>query len=285
MSEGTYSPVLQGLDDAPAAPVAEAPAPAPAEQNPANSEAQPSADAEQTPTDGDSGGDEKPQGGKGVARKIDRLTREAEHWKRVAAELQARQQGGVQPEPTQQAAPAPADAEPTREQFSDYESYQRAVAEHTARKVVSDALSKHTEAITRQQREAQARESAARTARELEQRISTGAKDIPDWQEVLESDAPLAPHLIPLLAESDVPARVLHYLHKNPSVAEQISAMPGPRAALKLGEISAQLKAAPQPSNAPPPGQPVGGKAASPKSLADMDMDEYVAARKKGRQR
>lgn len=83
------------------------------------------------------------------------------------------------------------------------------------------------------------------------------------------------------ILETDEPHKVLHYLGKNPEVAEELADMSPLRAARRLGQIERDLAAKPEPkpSSAPRPIQPVKSGAASGAPDAAKDPEAWVAWR------
>lgn len=84
------------------------------------------------------------------------------------------------------------------------------------------------------------------------------------------------------ILDADDPAGLLHYLHTNADLAAELDGLSPAQLGRRIGRIEAQMASKPPPkpvSRAPDPARPINGTRSSG-SLADMDMDAYVAARK-----
>jgi hypothetical protein len=140
-----------------------------------------------------------------------------------------------------------------------------------------------------EQREAEAREAVRRETltEAYESKKDDARARIPDYDTVVNAK-PLrvSNEVSDLLIESDLTAELEYHLAKNPQKLAQLNKMTERQAAKEIGRLESLLSGPAQnrSTQAPAPLAPIRGGAAGPtKSLADMDMDAYVAARKAGR--
>lgn len=183
----------------------------------------------------------------------------------------------------QQQPEASTDAPPAREKFATYEDYVEARAEYRAAKAAESRLmalveeaQKQQQTLTKQQEETQAQKSYA-------QALSSFEKTTPDFREVVDRDDVSIPDdAVRALYRLPDPGPVLYAIGKNPELASSLWQHQG-NAVMQsylLGQIAASAKSAPQISNAPPPGKPVGAKGGS-SSDPPTNPDAYMAWRKK----
>jgi hypothetical protein len=155
---------------------------------------------------------------------------------------------------------APADDEPKREQFQDYESYLEARAEFKARKTAGDYV-----AQTMAER-ARATEAAdlSMAAQEVIERGRAAFKDF-DAQIDAAFEAGVIPRGGPLhhgLIQADDGHKLAYHLATNPADAARIAQLPAARQLVELGRLSARLEKTA--SRAPEPPKPVSSGAGSP---------------------
>lgn len=135
---------------------------------------------------------------------------------------------------------------------------------------------------------------AIETAREARgtaflSKVDEARASIPDIDQALSvfGTLPVSDAAADIIADSDKAAEIAHYLGRHPAEAMQILNQPPHMQAAALTRLEAKLsKPVPsrKTSQAPAPVQTVNGVASSSaKSLAEMSMDEYVAARKAGK--
>jgi hypothetical protein len=141
-----------------------------------------------------------------------------------------------------------------------------------------------------EQAETQARETARQEAlaASYAEKRTMARDEMPDFDQVIAgaSAIRLNDNLALLIVESDQTAKLEYHLAKNPQKLRDLNRMSPTEAARAIGRLEAQLSPSAQnrSTQAPAPLAPIRGGAAGPaKSLADMDMDAYVAARKAGR--
>lgn len=181
---------------------------------------------------------------------------------RITEELHLR---GKPQEPAQPAAPTNGSGEPSRDQYADYESFLEARAEWRAAQAVEKRLAERERET--QQRTAQ--ETAAKQAAEFRKRVNESAKSLEDFEDVIaeatrDASLPVARLAAEPFDAAENPGAVLYHLAKNPDEAERIAALSPARQAREIWLLDSKLKSQPQaqPSRAPAPVSPVGGKAA-----------------------
>lgn len=85
------------------------------------------------------------------------------------------------------------------------------------------------------------------------------------------------------ILDADSPAKLLHHLGKNPDLAAELQGLSPAQLGRRIGRIEAEMNAKPAVkavSKAPDPARPIGATRSGSNNLADMSMEEYVAARK-----
>lgn len=249
---------------------------------------------------------------KGVQKRLDELTRQREEAERrakaaeenLARALEAMKQPKPAAEEPKDEAPAK-DAEdtepvrPKRADFPDPDAYDAAVdayiaekAAHTARREVQAARAADEQARTKAAEEA-ARKSVidAHSAR-----VEKAKAAHEDWQQFAESpDVQITVPMAAAILQHEQGPEIQYFLGKNPAEAERIAKLSPPAQLLELGLIAAGLRAPAAPAaaaapaapetkpltKAPPPARPAAAGATSvTKSLDEMTMEEYAAARK-----
>lgn len=171
--------------------------------------------------------------------------------------------------PVPQANQQPASDRPTRSQFADDDDYVEAMADW---KLVQRDKQAHQE---QQQRAAQS--IAAKT-----ESIYAEAAKIPGFDREAFDDLPLTPAIAAVLVDSEVSAKLAHYLSQHPDEVAKIGTLSPARQAAAIGKLEDKLSAAPVTSKAPEPIKPIGtgGKGAHA-DLASMPYEEYKAYRAK----
>ena len=215
---------------------------------------------------------------KGVQKRIDRLTRERY---RLQGELEAMRR--QPPQPAVQAQPERSqDGTPKPEQFASYEQYLEAKAEWLEAKVEWKAEQKVAEVLQRQQestRQQSARQRQAEMQQSWDRQIDAAADIYDDFDEVaLSPDVPVSGAMAEAIQLAEKGADVLYYLGKHREEAAKIARMDPLRAAVAIGRIEATL-ARPTPkktTNAPPPINPVGARAAVSKDPDKMSSAEWL---------
>jgi hypothetical protein len=219
--------------------------------------------------------DRAPRKGKGVQDRIDELTRSRREAEREAAYWRARVTGSDSAQPPAQSAAKP---EPVAADFATNEDYVKALTDYK----VDQRLAERDEIA------AQVKEVTSRVE-SWQSQLAAARSEIADFNSVMDAaEIGVAPHVAELLMEHGAGAKLAYHFAQNPDVLEQINGMNLKQAAFQIGEIASKLsssKAAPvadKPvSKAPPPPTPVGQGRTTTPTLGDMDMDSYIASRKK----
>lgn len=210
---------------------------------------------------------------KGVQKRIDRLTREKY---RLQAELEVARKQGPQPE----AQPKPASTgEPKADQFKSYEEYLEARAEWKAEQRVEKRLGELREKAQRQAGQAEQEKLQS----QWEKRVSEALTTYDDFEEVaLSPEVPISEPMMAAILRSPKGADVAYHLGKNHELAAQIAALDPISAAIRIGELAASLTR-PTPkktTGAPPPINPVGGRASTSTDPSQMTDAEFAKWRR-----
>jgi hypothetical protein len=240
---------------------------------------EPTETPEASPDQPKEGSDEGAQETKrhGAQQRINEITRqkyeaqrEAEYWKAKAEELKT-------------APAAPATEKPVVSDFDDYESFVEALADWKAEQKVSEVLTKREQ--EQKQREA---ETQAKTA--WEERVEKVREELPDYDEVIFSDAfrtlPVSAAMAEAIEASEFGPKLAYHLAKNPAEAARIASLAPIPAVRELLMLEGKLSVASPPqtrpvSAAPAPIAPVAGaRAAVSKDPATMTDAEFAAWRR-----
>lgn len=209
---------------------------------------------------------------KGVQKRIDRLTRDKY---RLQAELEVARRQAPQAEPQR----PPANGEPKAEQYKSYEEYLEARAEWKAEQRVEKRLGELREKAQRQAGQAEQEKLQS----QWEKRVSEALTTYDDFEEVaLSPEVPISEPMMAAILRSPKGADVAYHLGKNPDLAAQIAGLDPISAAIRIGEIAASLSR-PNPkktTGAPPPINPVGGRASTHKDPSQMTDAEFAAWRR-----
>jgi len=246
------------------------------EQAPANAEQQPET-APELQTNADTaeqakqGDDDEHRVPKGVQKRIDRLTQEKY---RLRAELDVLRQQ-QQPQTQQRQEPAQQSQAPKLEQYESIEEYLDALAEHKAAQK-ADKVFKEREASERQQRQ---QTEQAKLHEGFTKQTEQARQAYDDFDDVVDNpDLPISQAMAEAIMRSQNGADVAYYLGKNPEEAHRLASLDPFSAAVEIGRIAATV-VRPQPrkaSNAPPPIQPVGTRAAPVKDPEKMSTEEWM---------
>lgn len=210
---------------------------------------------------------------------IERLARERDEYRQIALEAARR---NTQPPVQSQPAASP-DAPPSRDKYERWEDYEKALVEHA----VDQKLKAHT---ARQVQEAQAAMQRIQQQQYEQQlvgghaaRVAEFASRVPDFEEVTARDdihIP-GPASEAIMSLPNSPA-VLYAIGQSPALAEQMQRLSPTQQATYVGQIAAALMYRPQQvSQAPAPGNPVGGKSTGAPTLETADYDTFVKMRRK----
>ena len=143
------------------------------------------------------------------------------------------------------------------------------------------------EAMTLAERIAEQREFNAKCNSVAE----TGKKEFKDFPDALnaliEEAGPLVtPNGTPTplgeqILEAEAPAKLIHWLGKNPEIAAELDGLTPGRIARKLALIEQEMSAKPKTSGAPKPLEPVRAAASSNDLNDDLSTDEWLKRRRK----
>lgn len=231
----------------------------------------------------------------GVQKRFDELTQraiDAERRADLLLESYLSKDKGAQERPN--AAP-PADQAPKEEDYpGDYRAFLRAEAQYTARtearQLAQQAREEANAAAETQRQEANTRQQVEQVGAVVTQfadRNEAFAQNVGDYDATVSSlDAiEIGPHnaaMVQTLLMRPDSGQILYAFGKNPRAAAEISRMPPALQGAALGEFAAHIARAPRPSDAPPPGRPVGVRAPSAGGLAvSGSMDDYAASRRR----
>lgn len=172
-----------------------------------------------------------------------------------------------------QAASTVATGEPKLEDF-DYDdtAYQAALVQHHVAVALAEDRQKQA-----QQAQVSAQETTFNT---FQQKVAEFTKQAPDFHEVTGLVPDLQPETLEAVMQHEKAPEIAYYLGKHLDVADQIVQMTPIQAAIKLGEISAQLTATPKTvktSAAPEPVNPIVGGGSISKAQEDMTIEELEA--------
>jgi hypothetical protein len=219
----------------------------------------------------------------GIKKRIDELTADkyAERARADRAEAERKQLWDALQGRQQQPNP---DAEPTRDQYQDYETFQRAVARHEARQEARAVAQQEREAIQRQIAEAQKAFAMAQMRQTFSSRLDAYAKANPEFSEAMEAadNIDIPEEAGAILHELEEAPEVMLAMAKNPSLAKSLHGKSYAQQAVLIGQMVASLKMSPRVSTAPPPGTPVGSRGGpTNKDPSQMNYDEFVQFRRK----
>lgn len=240
-------------------------------------------EAESSPAVTDS--DEQSERKKGVAKRIDELTRnwrEAERREAALLEMLQRQQ----PQKPAEVVEDKPKAQPKLEDFNyDEAAYQAALYQH-----VKDEAARAAREELRMERQ---REQERARKETFKQRSAEFAKANPDYDTLTRDPSlPITQDVADLIVESDKGPDVLYYLAQNREIAARLAQLPAVAAAREIGRIEAKLekppvKPAPAVSKAPPPPPKIEANesAPSPKTTDPsgdvLSDEEWVRAERK----
>lgn len=213
---------------------------------------------------------------------------------RLAAELETARKAAEKPAPVVPAAEE--DPAPNRNDFEDPDAYQAALTGHAARQEIRKS-NEAAEAKARERREADAAEAdKQRQARVQEQivtlhktfndRVEKSKPDYPDYDVKVTNNEKLTLRndIFFTVEQSNMAPHILYHLADHPEEAASLNAMPPIQAAMRIGEIQAELRIArkPKPSKAAEPVKPVGHRSSPErKNPDDETMEEYAARRER----
>lgn len=243
------------------------------EQQPA---AQPEANVQdQPPPEGEQPADQQPVENKGKERLTQRFSEltgraraaeeRAEAAERRAAAIEARQ-----PQYQQQEGPP----DPSQYEMGEYDP-----------RFVQDAISHGIRATLaeerRQQSAAAAQSQRAMTAQTVSEKLlQSGLEGAVNL--VMDTSARVTPEMVDALARSEDAPRLADHLGRNTAEASRIANLPPHLQGYELAKLESRLASLPRTTNAPPPPNPVGGRATATVDPKNMTMEQYKAARESG---
>lgn len=219
-----------------------------------------------------------------------RREREARDQLNTALQALDRVTGGTKPEPKPNVE-APVDdigAEPEPPIFEDPEQYQRDMALYT-QKVVERTTKLQLKAVEAQRQteatERANRKAATEHAQAWQGRRAKAIEEMPDYADIAENPAVhISQTMAIAITSSENGPKVAYHLGQHPEIAERIAKMPPALQLMELGKLEVQVTA-PKPvktSKTPEPIKVTSGSGERPvKSMDDMSMEEYAAARAK----
>lgn len=183
---------------------------------------------------------------------------------------------------------------PDRELFDDPDSYNLAVAAHAARTEIRKANESAIAAKNAREDAVRAQQEIARQAKVTEQivelhktfndRVTTAKTDYADFDEKVTNNESLIVRndVFFAIERAEMAPHILYHLAHNPSEVANLNKMEPQDAAIRLGEIQAELRIARKPkvSKAAAPIKPVSQRASPERKTPDeMSMEEYAAMR------
>lgn len=185
---------------------------------------------------------------------------------------------------------------PTRDKFDDPDEYQMALTAHAARQEIRKAneaaaaqartQKEAEEKAAKERHQAKVQEQITALHKNFNERVEKAQGEYPDYkQKVTENEAlVLRNEIFFTIEQSELAPHILYHLASNPTEAEALNTMPPIQAAMRIGELQAELRLArkPKPSNAKPPITPVRhGASPERKSPDEESMEEYAARRER----
>lgn len=221
----------------------------------------------ESPGDAQPDKDAKPKGG--FQRRISELTRKLREERERNAQLMA-----------DKAAPAKeaSEAEPKREDFADWDEWDKARIRHAARQEFRRVQQEESQRSAEQVRIREAQLVQA----EWESRLEDARERFDDLDEMIDEVGPkLNDELAATIKVSEVGPELVRYLGQHPSELERLAQLVGVKAVRELTRLEAKVQAAPKASRAPEPVNPVKTRAAPANALRDdMPMDAWIKKRR-----
>lgn len=228
-----------------------------------------------------------------VNKRFSALTRERDEARREASDANRRlheawdalKTMGTKPAET---LPVAEEHEPAEPQFESPEQYQRDMAEYirkmteyNARTVIKATLAEQEK--TRKEDELRNQQAAIQQA--WQQRRQKAVSEMPDYMDVAENpNVPITQAMASVITTEEAGPKLAYYLGQHPEEAARISQLNPFAQIVELGALRERILTPQKPttSRAPAPIRPITG-AATPasKSMDDMSMDEYAAARRR----
>lgn len=170
-------------------------------------------------------------------------------------------------------------------EFVDPEQYTRDMAEYT-RKQTERAVAESVKHILAQREEEAQKTQAQAHARAVQDawasRREKAIAEIADYSEVAENpNVPISRAMASVIMADDAGPKIAYFLGKNIEEAKRISSLDPFMQSVELGALRERiLSPKPTTSRAPAPIKPLtGARSPTSKSLEEMGMEEYAAAR------
>jgi len=130
--------------------------------------------------------------------------------------------------------------------------------------------------IQQQQAKARVQQESQQRAEGFNLKVAEFTEKAPDYEEVVGNIPQLPNDTLNAIMQNDKGVELAYYLGKHLDVADEIATADPMVAAMKLGQISAQLTATTKTvtSAAPEPIEPVGSGGVSNKAAEEMSMEE-----------
>lgn len=214
---------------------------------------------------------------------------------RLAAELEtARRAAEEKPAPFVPAVEE--DPVPSRDNFDDPDEYQAAYTAHAARNEIRKSneageakarARRDEEAKTAEtQRQARVQEQIVVLHKTFNERVEAAKPDYPDYDVKVTNNEKLVLRndIFFTVEQSEMAPHILYHLADHPDEAASLNNMPPIQAAMRIGEIQAELRITrkPKPSKAADPITPVRHRSSPERKTPDEEtMDEYAARRER----
>lgn len=170
--------------------------------------------------------------------------------------------------------------EPQRDQFSDYESYLRAITKFDAKQVASETLKTEREASGKQSKEAESQQAQSKNWEVREKAFIGTTKDYEEVVSAFVEDdiGQLSSDARRLIVDSDTGPQLLYHLANHPDVMERLADLSSVRQIAELGKLEDKLSTpAKKTTNAPVPANHVNTGKTGQKDPAKMNQVEYKA--------
>lgn len=183
---------------------------------------------------------------------------------------------------------AASQAQPPKEtDFASYEEYQASLAAFHSMKAFDDRQRREVEEEANGHKQQISARDAARKSElkaNWQDQVTEAVGKYADFEKVVYS-VPISEAAGEIISGSDVGADIAYYLGSHPAEAQQIATLNPLEQARRIGAIEARmsLPKANTTSQAPAPIRPVRGKSTGMKSVDEMSMAEYEAARQSGK--
>jgi len=173
----------------------------------------------------------------------------------------------------QPSQPIQSGQEPKLEDF-DYDdaAFTSALIDHRVNQKASE--------IQKQQQQAQSQAQAQQTSDDFNTKVAEFEQKATDYQQVVANIPQLPSETLNAVMQSEKGPELAYYLGKHLDIADELANAPPMVAAMKLGQISAQLSATVttnKTSAAPDPIEPIESGSSLSKKTEDMSMEEIFS--------